>query len=54
MKDGHARHCTEEQSAFIKKLIGEGKHLSRENDPNALKWKSKPEERCGRKHNTTI
>lgn len=60
-KMGRARHCSEEQCALIKTLIGEGKTYkevqkmtgcSAKMISGALKWKAKPE-RTGRKRKTT-
>ena len=48
---GRSKHCSEEQSNFIKKLIGEGKTYkevqkiigcSAKIISNALKWQQKP------------
>lgn len=59
---GRARHCSEEQSALIKMLIGEGKTYkevwkmigcSAKMISNALKCKAKPG-RCGSKWKNTI
>ena len=56
----HSKHCSEEQRALIKKLIGEGKTYkevqttigcSAKMISSALKWKAKPERR-GRKQKT--
>lgn len=61
-KMGRARHCSEEQRALIKMLIGEGETYkevqkmmgcSAKMISNALKWKAKPERR-GRKRKTAI
>ena len=46
-----SRHCSEEQSTLIKKLIGEGKTAKM--IINALNWQPKPE-KCGRRWKTTI